>query len=155
MADDLEAFLRQAAQQRVQRQKQTTQRASSQGQPIQRRPIERRPEPDLIIEPEVVVERTLVDRLNTDDISDHADHLGSEHLGENVGFADERMEAHLHDQFDHQIGTLAQSDAPGSQGDTDEAIVRAADLIQMLKDPTSIRQAVLLSEILCPPTHRW
>lgn len=137
--DPIEEFLRRVTQKRAQRQE---------------------PPQDVveILEPEEIVEATavgaeydkavprLVERVG---IGEHADRLGEE-----VGLADEKLAARLHERFDHQLGSLQRSDeeTPGSgestAGDSEET--RAAALRKALHTSAGIRQAVLLAEILNP-----
>jgi hypothetical protein len=76
-----------------------------------------------------------------------------------VDLADERMDAQLHDHFDHGLGGLAEpthsvtaSDSPDAA--TDQSNIMA-DLIYRLQQPEGVQQAILLNEILNRPTHRW
>ena len=80
--------------------------------------------------------------------------LATERLGRDIEQADERMAEHLHQVFDHQVGTLQrgqiqlQVQAPLPQ-------TTAAGLASMVSDPVRLRQAILLNEILERPVHRW
>jgi hypothetical protein len=86
--------------------------------------------------------------------------------------ADEKLESHLHDAFEHQVGSLA---GPGpadqsaiSQG-TDSAVWHtpdeaaaaqrerpaAAGLIDRLRNPASLKEAIVLGEIFRRPGERW
>ena len=84
----------------------------------------------------------------------------AEHLGEEVGQADEELEARLHAKFDHRLGSL--DDAPGMPGPPagpdareDDASSAAAVIANLLKRPETVRNAIVLSEVLTPPHHRW
>ena len=66
----------------------------------QRMEAERAPVEAQVFEAEVIDDRA--HRLSSDDIADHADHLGA-HLDE----TDERMEQHVHEVFDHKLGSLS------------------------------------------------
>lgn len=87
-------------------------------------------------------------------------------LGEEVGLADDEMEDHIHAAFDHRLGGLsdtsvgadvpevdAYDEEPGSSKDETPSL--AAELAATFRDPQSIRQAIILSEILSRPEHRW
>jgi hypothetical protein len=81
-------------------------------------------------------------------------------LGEEVGEADERMEARLHAKFDHQVGQLKKSslDTPSSVGtspDLPPPRVPLTNLAELLRSPQGMLQAIVLNEILQPPQHRW
>ena len=97
-------------------------------------------------------------------VSDH-----SKQLGKRVALADENVEEHLHEVFDHEIGELESSTAAISdvgQG-TDAQIwenleerrarnaaavdLRTADIARMIRDPVSMREAIIIGEILKPP----
>ncbi len=80
----------------------------------------------------------------------------AEHLGEDVGQADENLEAQLQAKFDHKLGAL--DDAPGMPAAVEQSPVEdtlAREVAQMLRQPNSVRKAILLSEILTPPADRW
>lgn len=71
--------------------------------------------------------------------------------------ADDKMSAHLHEKFDHQIGTLQKSTL-GEMSPHDmpsHADIELSDIAQLLLNPQSIRQAIILREILAPPHERW
>jgi hypothetical protein len=81
-------------------------------------------------------------------------------LGEEVGEADERMEARLHAKFDHQVGQLTKSstDSPYTVGPSQESAQQrmpVVNLAELLRSPQGMLQAIVLNEILHPPQHRW
>ncbi|MCE9544070.1 MAG: hypothetical protein K8T25_00880 [Planctomycetia bacterium] len=112
-------------------------------------------------------------------ISRGADRLSEQAstLGQDIDRADERIDQHLHSVFDHQVGQLEESEAEASTAEasvggrgpsqTDVAAVstdRAADVAtagmaaeirQVFSNPADIRRAVILAEILAPPSDRW
>ena len=101
------------------------------------------------------------------------------HLGEVVGLADDDMDAHLHQKFDHQVGQLRSTTAaaplvsaspsfeqsrhgdagaaPAGAGDAaaQAAGVSAAEIAQLLRTPRNIRYAVIMNEVLTRPLERW
>jgi hypothetical protein len=90
-------------------------------------------------------------RLDTSDVTGNTSQLGYQ-----VGQSDERLEARLHQKFDHDLTSLddretTKSAPPGSAKKPSVA----ASIADMLKEPDSIRNAVILSEILTRPEHRW
>ena len=92
-----------------------------------------------------------IHRLDTDDITQHADQLGAK-----VGMADERLEAHIHDKFDHDLSQLDDIYGDGKDGDKPaDPSARSLDVAKMLGEPQSIRQAIILSEVLNRPLDRW
>ena len=87
------------------------------------------------------------------------------HLGARVGESDERLEGHLSQIFDHQIGQLKHLDGPTGhvdQGTDSEAYERhtvesaqVAQIRAMLASPQQTGTAILLAEILRRPEDRW
>ncbi len=163
MADDLEAFLRQAAQRRAQRKApaatppaprtptpRTTQPKKTRPGPAQRagRPTQRE-----VVEATVLPETSsrLETHVDTSEFEQRA-----EHLGEEVGLADEHLESHLHDKFDHQMGSLEESGRIPA-GETREAapLTPTDEIRQLLANANSLRDAIVLSEILSPLRPRW
>jgi len=81
-------------------------------------------------------------------ISEHA-----RHLGEEVDLADDKLESHLQQTFDHQLGqlkTTASSTAatPHANAAPD---VTVTELLKMLRSPESVRDAIVMAEILRRP----
>jgi hypothetical protein len=162
MADDLEAFLRQAAQRRAQRKKpapeppgQAPRPAPQRQQPPRRQPPAARPpegDPDLV-DAEMVFDVSADEELGID-TTDFAQR--AEHLGEEVGLADDQLETHLHERFDHQMGQLRGGlGSLGSLDDTKTETPPAENIAALLVRPQSLRKAVILSEVLNRPEHRW
>ncbi len=92
-----------------------------------------------------------IHRLDTDDITQHASQLGAK-----VGMADEKLEARIHSKFDHDLSHL--DEIYGDKKDSDEPTEGSAasgDIAEMLRNPQSVRQAIILSEILKRPLDRW
>ena len=91
----------------------------------------------------------------------------TEKLGEEVAEADDKIERHLKSVFDHSVSKLANT--PGETAsppnaklaDTAPQIslatpsIAAADVAALFGNPLSIRQAVIISEILNRPLERW
>jgi hypothetical protein len=146
MADDLEAFLRQAARRRAAK---------------KRRKIEILEQP--VAEAEIVDSKPPVAPPTRPSPTHPAKppsqfEARAAELGSKVGQADDVMEARLHDTFDHQIGGLREltpepAAARGSSGV--DASMEIAKLVRILQDPDSIRQAIILREIIDRPEHRW
>ncbi len=99
-------------------------------------------------------------------------------LGDEVAHADDQLQARLDEKFDHDLGSLASvpgESATAATGDIFESATAAtgdifasaktptgklpqtaaAGVAAMLADAQSIRQAIILSEILQRPTDRW
>ncbi len=161
MADDLEAFLRQAAQRRAQRQTTAPRPAAPARPPVsaprhphRAAPLTPAPPPQPL--PSKVVPAQVVPTAEASRVGTRVDtaefEQRAEHLGEEVGLADEHMEAHIAQKFDHQVGSLELGDsAQAGAGSSRPRLSMSADLVAMLKNPKTLRQAVLLSEILNPP----
>ncbi len=199
LANEIEDFVRKAAQRRagggVQpgqqpqagRQPQAGQhpQAGQQpqaGQPPQMAP--RRPIPPPMVarlEPEVPVEVELLEPVvEAESVAEHVrGHVGrhtgdetlgkvaSRHISSPVELADDKLEARVRDVFDHKLGRLegtlgeSASGAEALDAETPEDRVgslpstAAAGLVAMFANPGNIRQAILISEILQRPEHRW
>lgn len=88
------------------------------------------------------------DSIVVSDVTENAMHLGQE-----VGLADEKLEARL-SKFDHAIGDLEgmssiQDDLNENEGTGKSQL--ANELLSMFKQPQTIRQSILISEILKRP----
>ena len=91
----------------------------------------------------------VTDHLDTTEYADRASHLGEE-----VGEADERLEEHLHEAFDHKLGTLKHEDLdPSSDKKSSESSPQG--LQQLLRTKSALRNAIILREIIDRPDHRW
>lgn len=99
--------------------------------------------------------------LDTREFSNRA-----EHLIDDIKKGDVERETHLKQVFDHKLGRLADTSNTRSdqqivkdtatQVATDAAAIAAATPIaSMLANPESLKQAVVLNEILSRPEHRW
>ncbi|MDP6445801.1 MAG: hypothetical protein QGG36_10210 [Pirellulaceae bacterium] len=124
------------------------------------------PNVEIVEDAEIVYEAEEVlggDLASRTDFDSHTDRLG-----EQVAQADDVMDAHLHEVFDHSVGSIRRSQdggdriepAPPSPADDDEAPAQdtrsmRASIIERLRNPADLRQAILLSEIINPPTDRW
>lgn len=173
MAGDIEDFLRRAAQRRAQQQGTKPQSRGPQAPP----PPTQRPKPAPsrpveILDAEVIDESGSVAPhvLRGSSVEAHVkEHIRANvfdeavsHLGEEVDRSDDRMEAHLHEVFEHQLGALGartskaaestlDDDAPGQKRQPP----RPTNYLELLQNPASVRQAIILSEILARPLERW
>lgn len=167
MSDEIDEFIRRAAEKRRQAQ---GQRKPARPAPIA--PPAPPPTPVRRLAPEIVEAEIIEDvsahvarSVNAAAFDQHAAGL----LDDDVDQADERVEARLQRTFDHKLGRLSQIDstekgsAPTTRSATDAAAqVTTADanpmlsfLVKSFGSPQSIRQAVILSDILTRPEHRW
>jgi len=172
MPDDLDSFLQRAAQQR-QRRKQaeivilepsagdlvpTSPPPRTIAPPVRQAPPPRPSQPRPVV---VIAEPVAPPR--GEDVAQHvATHLDSRqferrasHLGERVEQADDTMQAHLHQVFDHSVGSMG---APGQvvqSGDDAAAAQMSFEIMDTFRDADNLRRAIILNEILTPPSHRW
>ena len=168
MARDIEEFLRRAAERRKKqlKQKQGGEAGQQQQQrqpPAQRPARAQQPPRRLVIsDDQVEVVRNRKQDLRDESVTQHvARHLDSSsitehasHLAENLEQADERLEERLHEKFDHDLGSLRDSArqehvAPVVTVQTISPM--ANDLIEMLKSPQTVRQAIIIAEVLKRP----
>jgi hypothetical protein len=80
-------------------------------------------------------------------------------LGAEVDLADDKLEAHLHQVFDHKLGDLKKTTAdaaPRTVAATPELQTPAATTFaRMLADPQSLRNTFILTEIMKRPEGNW
>jgi FtsZ-interacting cell division protein ZipA len=79
------------------------------------------------------------------------------HLGESIATADDRVEARLHDKFDHRLGSYAARPVTSTSSPSApvaEPASAAARIRGMLSKPGGARDAMILSEILRFPSDR-
>jgi hypothetical protein len=136
MSNEIEEFLKRAAQRRT----------------------SRKPPEIQLIEPEVI-EAEVIESQTSQHLA-HSDFARrASQLGEEVGLADEHLEAHLHEKFGHRLGRLAKKPRPIPQQPAPSATPRppiaALSVAEMLRNPQSLRNAIVLREILDRPEHLW
>ena len=91
----------------------------------------------------------VTDHLDTTEYADRASHLGEE-----VGESDERLEEHLHEAFDHQLGSLKHEDLdPTTDEKSSESSLQG--LQQLLRSKSAMRNAIVFREIIDRPDHLW
>ena len=88
-------------------------------------------------------------------------------LGKEVAQADKQIDQHMQQVFDHRVSKLesvpgevaappvayAPPDLVGSAADIPDTF--ATGLLELVGNPDSLRQAIILSEILHRPEERW
>jgi hypothetical protein len=157
LSNEIDDFLRRAAQRRQQTQP---------ARPPRRQPVAARSKPVEQPAPAEVVARPVGGGLDK-----HLQQFTEEkkqfeqraaRLGDEVAQADDKIEAHLKDKFTHRLGSLErQSGVTAAQPmdytgvQTAPMPVAAAGFAAMLTTADSLRQAVVLTEILNRPTGRW
>ena len=155
MARDIEEFLRKAAERRAQAQRggqpapaQPPRPAAQQPRPFSPPREEERVVEAVIVDPDIVIE-------SHRGIREQA----SAYQSQPVDQADEKMESHLNQVFEHDLGSLrhAPSSKPGStpEASSGEDATVAEELLRMIQTPHSLRSAIILREILERPEHRW
>ncbi len=168
MADDLDDFLKQAAQRRQQRQQQRSNRppvVQPTPEPRQSTPPPRLQQQDPIPAAQVVD----YSKPYAPTVGNLSSSLPSASLPGGVDQADERMQSHLKEAFQHEISSLRQSEskAPPKKKQKKEqrlqetpataaevqpsAKVSSASLVAQLRDPQSLRMAIIAHEIMKRP----
>jgi len=82
--------------------------------------------------------------LNTQDIADQSNALGYD-----IDQADERMESHLHERFDHDLGSLKHVDSSDELKLPAENM--AKEIVAMFKNPAEMKKLIIANEILRRP----
>jgi hypothetical protein len=97
-------------------------------------------------------QRVTEDLREATTIAEHARSLGAD-----AKAAENRLEAHLHEVFDHQLGQLKQSKTAVGQPALDIAAADTplSDMVRLLRSPQSIRDAIVIAEVLKRPEHLW
>lgn len=176
MRDEVEEFLRRAAQRRAQVEAQA--RGAAQGKrpakpppaaPPARR-LAQQGEPLVVLQPvdAQVVDAQLVnsvDRIAAEvnqlargaaSVSAHSARLGAE-----VDRADDNLDAHLQSVFDHKLGSLQATPIGNATGPAASpsaqriATATQTNILRMLRTPGGMRDAIIISEVLKRPEERW
>jgi hypothetical protein len=176
MKDEVEEFLRRVAQLRAQAEAQARAQQQRPGfQPPQQMPPQRMTPPARLVpaQEEVVylepAEAEVVDAELAelgDDVGRHvSQHLRGDveiaahtrQLGAEVDQADDKLETHLHQTFDHQLGRLKKtaSDSAAVEHVKPAPDVTIGEIRSMLSSPASIRDAIIMAEVLRRPEDRW
>jgi hypothetical protein len=158
---EIERFLKRASGQRSERARREAAPPPQQAQRRSVSPPTRKP----------LSEQGPAGRRGFDSVADSVDkHLAdrgfenrAEHLADDIVKADQQMEQHLQKAFNRRVGTLSdnQTEAAGPVTDVTTApelpasSSAAASLSALLSNPQSIKQAIILNEILARPEHRW
>lgn len=176
MSDDIEAFLRRAAQRRkaaappaaappvaepaiptIARplQEQQPQPTHSSNRNNQRPQQASTPRPDSTPRSTAPVQRSVRGIRTIANPESVLGAAGSDYNPANVAVdqADERMEAHLQQAFQHQVGRLSNASANVALLENGE--VTANTLLNLLQQAGGMQTALILKEILDRPTHRW
>jgi hypothetical protein len=176
MPDEVEQFLRRVAQMRAQAEAQAKgqqppvapqkkkpkaqrqqQAAGQQSQPQlanRQFPASLSAMPAEIADPELSERPDRVARLVNDDlrgtqqIADHTRRLGAE-----VDASDNKLQAHLHQVFDHQLGRLKSSSIETAlvESERSSSEMSLDQIRRLLLSPGSVRDALVMAEILKRP----
>ncbi|REK12753.1 MAG: hypothetical protein DWQ37_11020 [Planctomycetota bacterium] len=174
LQSEIEEFLRRANERRKEKARRAAPQQQQRPQPAQR--SEPAPRSDRPLQPAASEEPLDVQPLehSFDSVATSVQkHFSSQkreeyvdHLAEEISQADEEMERHLHEAFDHTLGSLrsrSQEPDPHADADADSHALKvdksspstAKAMAGLLANPQSIKQAVLLKEILERPVDRW
>jgi hypothetical protein len=172
MAGDIEDFLRRAAKRRAAQ----SPPASRAPQPPPARLAPQAPQAIEYLGDDDVVDAYVVEQpgiLSGHDVADHvSQHINTSavgerlsHMGEEIDRADDRMEAHMHGYFEHKLGDLGAVTSRASdstldddnvgQSDSDTEKLTPFNIRDLLGSPQSIRDAIILTEILGRPEDSW
>jgi hypothetical protein len=155
LAEEIEGFLRQAGVGRPPARKQRNPPQPSGGAPPRRGRAEAAPQAVVVVEEagETSVAEHVRQRM--------APRLRSD-LGKGVAEAEKKFDAQLRGDFEHRVGTLSaplSETSPAAQAGitptTAAPDVPLAGLVAALANPATLRQAVVLNEILQRPERRW
>ena len=102
------------------------------------------------------LEPRLEQHIDTSRFEQRARHLT------NIDHEADDIQQHVHQVFDHKLGALGSDTRDSREADAAAALVNAgiehstANRVAMnLADPESLRDAIVMQEILNRPTHRW
>lgn len=179
MSDEIAEFLRRAAQRRAQQaaqqanqQKPVAPPAVPQRPVAQLRPITQLRPSDTVVDAQIVdaqpvgprqlrssnVDAYVERHLNTQAFAERA-----ERMADATEEADDRMDAHIHERFDHRLGQIGDS----SQASMNSVVYKPDDeisarvvvnhpMLNLLTNIESIRSAMVVSEILLRrPEENW
>jgi hypothetical protein len=168
-ADEIGDFLQRAAEaRRAQRPRPSR---PPQARPAQVRAVQARPAAENPVQAQVVADRPVGGKigqqveqdLDTREFTQRTTQLGSE-----VAQSDRQIDEHLHEVFDHYVSKLElvpgeAAAAPVAVGPAelsgaaqpDAPALFLSGLTDILTDPDSLRQAVVLNEIIRRPEERW
>jgi hypothetical protein len=136
MSRDLEEFLRMAA----------ARRKAAQGRPAMPPLVEAEviEEVEIIGESFTPLQSSIKTNIDTRSMEQHASSLGRQ-----VSAADKRVEARIHQKFDHDVSHIHQ-DKMTESPDANQA-PRASGLMEMFANPQTLRQVIIMREILDRP----
>ncbi|MDE0734585.1 MAG: hypothetical protein OSB47_02105 [Pirellulaceae bacterium] len=102
-------------------------------------------------------------KLGNEGVAEHVSHHldtsqyddRASRLAEDINQADERLEEHIHDAFDHAVGALDHDEEGDSQETGQGKKSARQSLWQMFRSKSALRNAILIREVFDRPEHRW
>ncbi|MEZ6137152.1 MAG: hypothetical protein R3C53_19865 [Pirellulaceae bacterium] len=153
MPSDLERFLQQAAERLKQKMEQGNAPSPTRpAQPIRPAPVRQAERAPPQFEPEII-DAEVIDLSRRELGPDPLSNIDTRpELAREINQADEKMSGHLHDVFDHSVSNLHSASAALSTntGKGSELTIRkrqVSPLVDMLRQPESLRAAFIASEI--------
>jgi hypothetical protein len=153
---EIDAFLSEVGASRQQQQaperRQPPQRPQAQPQARQQRPRPQRPARPArpVQQPQPVPQQSLRDRHLDSSIDDHViEYLPDEPFDIVDSPVDELVEAHIVESVDSHLGDRAMEMPGGTRTHRSKPV--AESLIQLLRSPEGVRQAILVNEVLSKP----
>ena len=160
----LEEFLREVSEQQA-AQQQAPQRGAPRP-PVRPAPA-MRPAAEPVVDAEILeaeplgagVSQHVAQHLDASGMRQHTAQLGSE-----VREETQKLQSEVREKFTHKLGRLAATAQPVTLPSAASAPApprptiappRVQEITQLLRNPTSVRQAMVINEILTRPEHRW
>jgi hypothetical protein len=162
VADEIEAFMRRAAERHAAKGQRAT---VVQASPAPAKPVKAEP-----VRAQAVVEKPVGGQVSAH-VQKYLDKQEftrrEKELGKEVVEADRQIDQHMQQVFDHRVSKLeavpgeaaaapvayAPPDLVGAAADIPDTF--ATGLLELITNPDSLRQAIVLSEILHRPEERW
>jgi hypothetical protein len=79
----------------------------------------------------------------------------ADQLGQRIANEDQQFDRELKAKFDHTLGTLTESGTTQTSAGPPATDTPAAQIAALLANPSGVRQAVVINEILHRPSFRW
>jgi hypothetical protein len=79
----------------------------------------------------------------------------ADQLGQRIADDDAQFDRDLKAKFDHTLGTLTESGTTQTSAGPPATDTPAAQIAALLANPSGVRQAVVINEILQRPSYRW
>jgi len=179
MARDIEEFLKRAAERRRQQKQQKQAGGGGAKPPQSQRPVSPPPQrapsspppqaPPRRLVNEPVKAKVIEDPYENESVAEHVrKHIttddvthNAEHLGDEVAARDDKIDDRIHKTFDHKVGQLGHKGIGGrreSVQDQTTSVTQAevnaiaASLAEMMQNPETVAQSIIVAEILKRPS---